>query len=712
MGSAPCTWPAGNGYYTSTITLEAGQNSIIIEDNTDMDFRYAINFSNLVDVTQGRFRGHHADNAAYGYMADGSVCGGFDNRAPEDCFRDFAPGTYIYPNYNATANSVPPIKPWDIWSNGTGAYWMLYNKDAAGISPVVGAFAGSASKAAGVHMSGPAPYIVTSDESGQRQNGFEFLTYRRGPDAQVLLKTTFNWGLFIGTKSADLAAPIATQNINKQMNLHGGFNLNKVYRYILDFADPAGGYGRLFNDPSVVQSIINKLRNGPDQTGYFNYLYTVEPTARGLIDLWADATGVKTHTAVVNTNTLSTNMLNEFVNGTGIYSSAYHYWHGGLEMARQVPFMDSILADPSLSVADKKSVKANASLYSHILYDDDFVPLGNSALTGLNLGTANMPVQQTGYKDQFALFIPQHPLLAPYSSQIISGALGKFQQQISSTGASACSPHYTGACVEPTLLTMLQGIMMGTNQFANDASRTTRFGEFLMQFLTPPEVRFKINTDTYNPVSTPRKLVNEGDGSTEGTEMTGITAQGFRGTYPSLAARLMGAWIAGGKVHSGFFATTLAVINENASSQDPALSSDNFPGYMSILRNGWGTNSENASWLFNGDWLLETGHRHDDRGNVVLYALKAPLTVNWGSVYTPQTPGGNMTSMVMPEANFSPVAWNQDNQKLNQSSGWASSNNTIFQAFNNSSLANGKMVHGNGLNWERKLYSITPKLKL
>src|SRR5262249_10003368 len=163
-----------------------------------------------------------------------------------------------------------------------------------------------------------------------------------------------------------------TQNINKQVNLHGGFNLNKIYRYILDFPDPAKGYGGLYNEPSMVQGIITKLQSDPTKR-YVRYLYNTEPSARALYDIWADATGAKTHAAVVTAQNLAQSMLNAFVNGSGVLApfSNYSYWHGGVYMNRQVPLFDSILANRTLTMVDKATIKAVASLFSYILYDDN-----------------------------------------------------------------------------------------------------------------------------------------------------------------------------------------------------------------------------------------------------------------------------------------------------------------------------------------------------
>ena len=158
----------------------------------------------------------------------------------------------------------------------------------------------------GSNASGFSPCLLPDNGSGHQAAGFEFYTMRRGPDNSFSKTTRFDWGLFVGTKGRDLANPSAVQNINLQMNLHGGFNLNKIHRYVLTFPDPPGGYGGLYNNASLVQGIIARLRNGPDASNYYRYLYNAESTARPLVDMWADATGSSTHKAVASASSWPT----------------------------------------------------------------------------------------------------------------------------------------------------------------------------------------------------------------------------------------------------------------------------------------------------------------------------------------------------------------------------------------------------------------------
>jgi len=226
--------------------------------------------------------------------------------------------------------------------------------------------------------------------------------------------------------------------------------------------------------------------------------------------------------------------------------------------------------------------------------------------------------------------------------------------------------------------------------------RLSKFAEFYMNFLTPPEPRFEGK----------RKYISVGDSSAESSEMYGQLATGFRDSDPELSARLMGAWIASGRKHSGFFGTTLLMIDDEAPAKDPMLGNGTFPGWYSVLRNDWGTENETALWMVNGDFYRD--HRHNDHGSMVIYALGAPISVDWGSIYYPHVPGGFMHSIVLPEENMD-HSWDKDSPPLNAGHNvWSNSRQEGFLSFNTCAHAAGSFQSGSRLSWRRILTSIHP----
>lgn len=673
-------YPGGEGFYRSTITVQAGQPSILVEEDTDMTLSYSLEVYPEVRPTQARYRGHDANNPANGHEPDGKTYRPSHSRPPMDALVDLQ---------YAKQHVYPRMAVWDPWVSNSGWYWQLY--DAQGGNPnLLGLFAGPASRALGVGASG----VSVFTDAGPRA-GLTVICNRRNPDTTYYPHIRYSWGLFAGVKASDLIDPTQVQTVARQMNLRGGINLNKVHRVQVDYPDPKRGYGTLFLDAAAVQRIIQKLREdkgGPYGKGYYHRLFEGEPSCRELLAAWANPAGGGVQKLAAEIDATARRLLDHLVQGDGIYDEHFHYWHGGLAMTRQGMLLDSLLATGLVGPAEKARLKAAAALYAAVLWDDDFVPLANYAETGVNLGTPNMPVQQTGYRDFFVLLFPEHPALSRHVASVEARALHTLRGIVNEQGAEMGSPHYMAASIVPTLETLLQLQNVGAGTPFQAEPRLARYGEFAMHLLTPPEPRFGHG----------RKLVSIGDGATESSEVFGVLAAGFRKTNPDLSARLMGAWNESGRVHSGFFGSTVLMIDEGAPAKDPHLGDGNFPGYLSVLRHGWGSPNETALWFINGDFYRD--HRHYDQGNVVLYALGAPLSIDWGSMYTPQASGPFVHSVVLPEAKTG-HPWDKDRAPLRGQQVWQDSAQDAFASFQASAFAAAHFMTG-GLVWRRTVYSL------
>jgi hypothetical protein len=500
-------------------------------------------------------------------------------------------------------------------------------------------FQGRASRILGANFSG---VIVQSRVPGELRLASQFS--RRAPDGRAFFHNRFSWGLFSGTKN-DLRDPMAVQTVTRQMNLHAGFNLNKVHRYILDVpAEPAEANG-LYLDREVLIGMIQKIRTdktGPHGHGYYNHLYSAEPTLRELWEAWSDPSGTKARVLAEAVLARSRDLADALVNGQGIYSFQYFYWQGGLAMSRDAVLIAHLLAyteyEPIQLPPDTRArLRAVVALYSYILWDNDFVPLFEH---GEGLGTANMPIQQTSYRDLLVLMMPHHPALAPKLPGVRARAAELLNKSINEQGAALGSNHYLQASMGPVVNIMQQQKRVagpGEDPFRTQ-ERLTKFSEYLLHLLTPPEPRF----------GGLRKTVSFGDGSSEATELYGQLATGFRGVNDALSERLMAPWRQVGAPHSGFFGSSVLKIDETLPDRSPMLGDADFPGALTVLRHAFGTPEETAAWLINGAFYLD--HYHCDFGAVMLYALGSPISVHWGSLYEPRMPGAWMQNVVVPEA--------------------------------------------------------------
>jgi len=216
-----------------------------------------------------------------------------------------------------------------------------------------------------------------------------------------------------------------------------------------------------------------------------------------------------------------------------------------------------------------------------------------------------------------------------------------------------------------------------------------------MNLLTPNEVRF----------GGKRKLVSIGDGSTEGSELFGQMATGFARSKPELSQRLMGAWTSMGKPQSGFHGTTVVKIDDSLPAASPELGSATYPGSYSVLRHEYGTARETATWMVNGDFYSD--HRHQDAGSVSIYALGAPLSVDWGSFYSPSASGAYAHSAVLPESVLG-RNWDADSPPVGNEipSPWNNAVQETFLKFGRSSLVKASFQTGNGTKWTRTVQSI------
>jgi hypothetical protein len=217
----------GEKFYISSLKIEAGQPSILIEEDTDMDLRYTLNVATGLSPNEARYQGGYSSSVANGHYADGRQYNAYADKINADAFVDLPFAMQEgYPRF---------LSRWDPWATDTGHYWQLYERAGPAGANLFGVFQGPASRTIGADYSGTEIYSKSNNDTGVVVSA-----WRPGPDERVALRNRFSWGIFVGTK-ADLAAPDAVQPIARQMNLHGGFNLNKIHRYVLDFSDPPGG---------------------------------------------------------------------------------------------------------------------------------------------------------------------------------------------------------------------------------------------------------------------------------------------------------------------------------------------------------------------------------------------------------------------------------------------------------------------------------------
>jgi len=627
----------GPARYVSTIEVQAGQPSILFAEEADTDVTYSLNLYSGLRPTKARYQGHHATLPEYGYVPDGKVYGNWNQRSFFDAQVDLRYDRPMLADSKRTADTWPRMAVWNPWIYDGGWYWQFFDAGAPATANLVGIFAGRASWALGAANSGTGLFTLPAAQKGaDPRAGLTIALYGRRPPARIVPQSRYQWGLFLGVKGADLAPAEAVQPIARQMNLHGGINLNKLHRLQVDYPDPAAGYGSFYIDAAVVRRMIQRIRQDKE---YYRLLHGgthASGAQQQLVDFWADTTGRKPREGLKNLCDSTAKTLNLLVHGNGILDKSMHYWEGGSAWLGNILWADQLLATGQLSAEEAATVKAIAVLLATLLLDDDHTPLG--AAHGLNLGNANMPLQHNAMRAQAALFLAHHPMMKQRLGHIWPAAQDEIRASINQHGAHWSAVGYITTS-QPLMATLLALQNQGVVDPFRDETRLAKFAEFYMNLMTPPECRF----------GNPRKLLPIGDSSTCGDAVMGQLATGMARSNPALSARLMGAWRAMGCTHGTFYGSTLLSINQELPATQPVLGDAAFPGYYSVLRYGCNSPAETAAWCVSGNFYGD--HAHNDLGELILYALGAPLSVDWSGRY-PSTKAGIYHSTVIEEKAF------------------------------------------------------------
>jgi len=680
---------SGTGFHDTVVRIDAGQPSILVEHDSDVDSTFELRFGTSFQPDEARFQGHGVSSSVHGTRENGSPYPPMHERYNEDA-------VVSLPLSDSPANPFGRYLPrWDPWIDDNGWYWQFYRRGDPSGADLVGLFAGPASRAIGAQYSG-----VLIDASTSQRLALRVDTERGRPPARVWPRNRFAWGMYLASRG-DVRPATEPQPIARQMALFGGITLSKVapIHCVGDlFPRPSNG---LYLDASVVRGMIQTLRTesgGQPGGPYYQALLAADPALIDLWRAWADASGASARALASDIQERARVMLDAMVNRFGIYDFNTHYWHGGLAMSRDAVFINGLLNltdfdTAVLSPEQIRSLEDVATLYGHLLWDDDHTPLQSGH--GLNLGTPNMPVMQTSFRQTYALWLFRHSTFAPRAASARSEVMGLIPEVLNEHGASIGSSGYILASLVP-ILNVLQQLQLtdGPDPFAAEP-RLARAADYYLHLLTPPEARF----------GGVRKTVSFGDGNTMSTELSGQLATGLRRSNPELSERSMSGWRLAGSTHSFFYGSSALKINEQLPGRDPALGDANFPGAFTVVRNGWNTPGETTGWLLNGKWYRD--HYHCDLGAVMLYALGAPLSLHFGSGYDPRMPGAWLQNVVVPEASLG-RPWNsvdvstQDcfgnrEQQTVRSAGLVSAGPDVAMAHGH--------FEGGGLDWRRRLLS-------
>lgn len=586
------------------------------------------------------------------------------------------------------------------WSQLTGATWDAISPAQVSYNPQLAIFQILGKKdgiLARFNFDGSGdPELAESYPTTERQTSGIRVQYKRiAPTGEFYPDIRFQWGIFVGNKNEDLPSADQVQPIAQTMNRLSGL-AQKVDAYENNplLLNPSFKNGGIYVPTADLQETIQKVKSDNE---FYQQLALIDPYFKDVIDAWRDATGAKTN-AVFQSIIDQKNALKQALKaGDGIFTFEYMYSAGANTMRRLCDQIAGLLADTQLSAAQRAELEKTAALFARIMWDDDFVPLFPEH--GLTFGTANTVQTYTGQRWFFALNASSSAEFQARAAQVPAKWQEILSAQVNESGAAIGTPHYLQPTMDVVALTALQLKNAGIKDVFVASDTLRRFSDFLLHLLTPPSVRFLGQ----------RKLVSIGDGGEESAAIFGLLATGYAGVDDDLSKKLIHAYKQGPPRGSDFGFVTLAVSHNLNEIDTFVAASGNFPGYMSMFRTLAGTPHESATWFVNGEWYQD--HRNDDRGGLSIYALGVPLSLSFGSFYSPHLPGAHMKNAVVPVSQF--PEWNQPNQPfvLPNNLTWATSQQTGYLAFANSGRARSRFTAG-GQSWQRSVFQFQPESKM
>ncbi|HEY3841462.1 MAG TPA: hypothetical protein VGL72_33055, partial [Bryobacteraceae bacterium] len=597
--------------------------------------------------------------------------------------------------YRKILTNYPPA------AASAGFYLMIYHSQAGPDAPVVGIYTGRASQQMLSAVGPSMPGLYSSDKhwiTGARDSGIQVDNLLRGANASTAKLIHRAWAIWTG-KQSDILAPSAHQPIGTEQDSLASINLSHLYTYRLTYPDPPGGWKWLYLSQQAATGLISAVRDGTPVCGsvdcYYKLLYDSEtsPFGRALVNMWKKG-GPSIQAALDIAVNFGRRLSSTLATGDNHFDPAIGYYELGLETVPETAVLNAILMNPDATAAQKTTAKAALALFGCVLWDNDWFAIDNDS--GEGSGLANQGQQYLQYRAESVAAAPSQPYLASKLAIALKYPVDDFTRYFSDTGAASASTHYQSAFFEPLIMNYMS--FAGDGLLSLTDPKWEAYARWELSIQTPPEPRF----------GNLRKAYSNGDGNTEADVRTGLLGTALKAVNPTVAGNLMWAWRQSNSptrlTEDAQFVTTAAIIDASIPSVTPRLGSINVPGYHASERHDFGTPNETALWFIDGGFYSTGGHRHDDDGQVTIYADAAPLAIDWNAnLYSPDTPGRFMHNSVVYDSELK-HPWDADNAGLSDAGTFLQNpSNTEFAAFQASTAAVGNFTEADGTLWTRSV---------
>ncbi len=292
-------------------------------------------------------------------------------------------------------------------------------------------------------------------------------------------------------------------------------------------------------------------------------------------------------------------------------------WH----MMTYASHADVLLASSALREDQKKAMLARLAFLTYLIWDPEYMPPRKA---GFGWGSAGMPTNAGGGRGALSALLSDHPMAPTWIATVAKYLNYVIQQYFGEDGTPFSCPHYSlGTEGGPVSTVMLA--MKSTGAFGDlktNYPNLYNYCRWLVDMMPPKDIRFGQLI-----------LPTLGDTYWEGNGLAGHIAGLVKDSDPELARNLMWVWYNSGQSLEGFINAAF-FFDPTIPPERPALKSVAYPGLGAFLRSGVGSEEESYIAVRFGNFTI--GHMHNEAGSVHWYARGVPLSLDWGSMYTPQ----------------------------------------------------------------------------
>jgi hypothetical protein len=316
-----------------------------------------------------------------------------------------------------------------------------------------------------------------------------------------------------------------------------------------------------------------------------------------------------------------------------------NWFHASLHMMSLMPTWEAAMATPGIDPKTRAKIKAYGAFIAQRAWDEDYWPPKE---TQNGWGSANMGTLASTARVLTASAMAGMPGGETHLRRCRGYLDGNLIPLLADDGSAVSCPHYIGASMQP-ILYMALALKYGGGYDAFKADpRMARYGQFMMDILTPPDPRSpksgpylglpmgaKVCLDP--AVNRPNLWPLGNTSRTEPTSMLDMLALGYQGVNDTLAGELMDVSRAMGSPNAGGFIPAALLTNPTAEGRAPTFTSKWYPSYGVILRD----KQPLESWFAMRYSTFAFDHFEAETGAFSWFAKGVPLMMGFGNMYSP-----------------------------------------------------------------------------